>query len=295
MGRVFLAERVDEQQQQFVAVKLMHYELSQSATMLERFQAERQILAKLNHPNIARLLHGGTISDGTPYLVIEYLDGLPLGAYCRAKAVTVEKKLKLFLQICSAVEYAHRNLVVHRDIKPANVLVDRDGVPKLLDFGIAKILEADGRASTTPTTALMTPEYATPEQLRGEPITSATDVYGLGVLLYELLSGTHPFAKQSGKPLEMMRHICEVDPKPPSSIVLSGSHKRKLMGDLDRIVLMAMRKKPERRYPSAAALASDVSAYLHGRPPLICTRGRYSESSPLRILRRSPTRANKQP
>jgi serine/threonine-protein kinase len=266
MGRVFLAERADEQYQQLVAIKLMHADLWHSDTMLERFQAERQILANLNHPNIARLLDGGMASDGTPYLVMEYIDGVPLDEYCCANEPSVEEKLKLFLQICGAVEYAHRNLIVHRDIKPANVLIDREGAPKLVDFGIAKLVEADGRASTKPTAALMTPEFASPEQLRGEPVTTATDVYCLGVLLYDLLSGTHPFAEHSANPVELMRKICEVDPKPPSSIAVNGAAQRELKGDLDRIVLIAMRKEPERRFPSAAALANDVSAYLHGYP-----------------------------
>jgi serine/threonine-protein kinase len=264
MGRVFLAERADDQYQQLVAIKLMHADLWHSDTMLERFQAERQILANLNHANIARLLDGGMTSDGTPYLVMEFIDGVPLDEYCRANDLSVEEKLRLFLQICGAVEYAHRSLIVHRDIKPANVLVDRDGLPKLVDFGIAKLVEADGRVSTKATAPLMTPEYASPEQLRGEPVTTATDVYGLGVLLYDLLSGTHPVAVHHGNPVELIRQICEVDPKPPSSIAVNRAAQRELKGDLDRIVLMAMRKEPERRYPSAAALANDVSAYIHG-------------------------------
>jgi serine/threonine-protein kinase len=266
MGRVFLAERADDQYQQRVAIKLMHADLWHSETMVERFQAERQILANLNHPSIARLLDGGMTSDRTPYLVMEYIDGVPLDEYGRANELSVDEKLKLFLQICGAVEYAHRNLVVHRDIKPANVLVDRDGLPKLVDFGIAKLVEDDGRVSAKPTARLMTPEYASPEQLRGEPVTTATDVHGLGVLLYDLLSGTHPFKEKSGNPVELMRQICEVDPEPPSSRVLDRASQRELKGDLDRIVFTAMRKEPERRYPSAAALASDVDAYLNGYP-----------------------------
>jgi serine/threonine-protein kinase len=266
MGTVFLAERDDDQYKQLAAIKRMHTDLWYSETMLERFQAERQILANLNHPNIARLLDGGMTSDGTPYLVMEYIDGVPLDEYCRANELSVEEKLKLFLQICSAVDYAHRNLIVHRDIKPANVLVDRDGAPKLVDFGIAKLVTADGRASTKATAPLMTPEFASPEQLRGEPVTTTTDVYGLGVLLYDLLSCMHPFTEQASNPVKLMRQICEVDPKPPSSVAVNGAAQRELKGDLDRIVLMAMRREPERRFPSAAALANDVSAYLRGYP-----------------------------
>jgi serine/threonine-protein kinase len=266
MGKVFLAARADEQYQQLVAIKLMHSEFGPSQKMLERFRSERQILANLSHPDIARLLDGGTTSDGTPYLVMEYVEGVPLEEYRRANELSVEKKLQLFLRVCAAVEYAHKNLVVHRDIKPGNVLVTEDGSPKLVDFGIAKLMEGGSGATTQPAARLMTPEYASPEQLRGEPITTATDVYGLGVLLYELLSGMHPFAEQSGSPIEMMRRICEVEPQPPSSMVSDSARRRELRGDLDRIVLMAIRKQPERRYPSATALARDVFAYLNGYP-----------------------------
>src|SRR5215472_1601663 len=189
----------------------MHADLWQSERMLERFRAERQILANLNHPNIARLLDGGMTTEGTPYLVMEYVEGMPLDEYRRANDLSVEKKLQLFLRVCAAAEYAHKSLVVHRDIKPANVLVAEDGTPKLVDFGIAKLLEGDGRTATQPTSRVMTPEYASPEQLRGEPITTATDVYGLGLLLYDLLIGKHPYAEYTGNPAEMMHQICDVD------------------------------------------------------------------------------------
>jgi tetratricopeptide (TPR) repeat protein/predicted Ser/Thr protein kinase len=264
MGRVFLAERADDQYRQLVAVKLMH-ELSQADAMLERFRTERQILADLNHQNIARLLDGGITPEGTPYLVMEYIDGVPLDEYCRANDLPIETKLQLFLRICAAVEYAHKNLVVHRDIKPANVLVGLDGSPTLVDFGIAKLLDSTREATRT-TAGLMTPEYASPEQLRGEPITTATDVYGLGVLLYELLSGAHPFAELTRSPVELVRQISEVDPPPPSSVVVRGARRSNLTDELDRIVLMAMQKQPERRYASATALARDVFAYLNGYP-----------------------------
>src|SRR5215471_4909226 len=186
MGRVFLAERADEQYRQLVAIKLMHSSLWPADAMLERFRTERQILAGLSHPNIARLLDGGMTAEGAPYLVMEYVEGVPIDEYCRANNLSVEQRLELFLRICAAVEYAHKNLVVHRDIKPGNVLVAADGTPKLVDFGIAKLVD-DGDI-TKATARLMTPEYASPEQLRGEPVTTATDVYGLGVLLYDLLS-----------------------------------------------------------------------------------------------------------
>jgi len=264
MASVFLAERADEQYRQLVAIKLMHAQIWQVNAMLERFRTERQILASLNHQNIARLLDGGVTAEGTPYLVMEYVEGVPLDEYCRANNLSVETKLEVFLRICAAVEYAHRNLVVHRDIKPANVIVAADGTPKLVDFGIAKLLE-DGRDATT-TASLLTPEYASPEQLRGEAITTATDVYGLGVLLYELLAGAHPFAERARSPVDMMRQICEADPPPPSSMASRSAGQSELTVELDRIVLMAIQKQPERRYSSATALARDVFAYLNGYP-----------------------------
>jgi len=266
MGRVYLAARADEQYQQLVAIKLMPADLRPNPTIMERFVTERQILANLNHPNIARLLDGGMTPEGTPYLVMEYIDGVPLDEYCRQNNASLDQKLKVFLRICTAVEYAHKNLVVHRDIKPGNVLVGQNGAPKLVDFGIAKLLAGDGGATANTTMRLMTPEYASPEQVRGEPITTATDVYGLGLLLYHLLSCTHPFAEHSENPIEMMRQICEVEPKPPSAVVRGGWDRRELEGDLDRIVLMAIQKEPERRYTSVTALARDIFAYLNGYP-----------------------------
>jgi serine/threonine-protein kinase len=268
MGKVFLAARADDQYQQLVAIKLMRAELWRSDLLMERFRAERQILANLNHRYIARLLDGGMTSDDVPYLVMEFVEGVPLDEYCRANNLTVADKLNLFLRICSAVEYAHKNLVVHRDIKPGNVLVSGDGTPKLVDFGIAKLLEDDARSTSQTTARMMTPEYASPEQLRAGSITTATDVYGLGVLLYHLLAGTYPFAEHTDDPVEMMRHICEMDPQPPSSIVGNWTDREHIKGDLDRVVLMAMRKQPEERYPSATALARDVFAYLNGYPVL---------------------------
>jgi len=270
MGTVYLAARADEQYQQFVAIKLLHGGPWQSETILQRFRAERQILANLTHPNIARLLDGGMTSDGSPYLVMEYINGTPIDKYCWENSLSIEAKLELLQRVCSAVEYAHKNLVVHRDIKPANVLVGEDGTPKLLDFGIAKLLDPDNAAQepamTRAAERLMTPEYASPEQIRGEAITTATDVYGLGVLLYDLLAGRHPFAEENVSPLEMARQICEVDPQPPSAVALRSSDGAFSKADLDHIVLMAMRKEPELRYSSAAELAADISAYLRGYP-----------------------------
>jgi serine/threonine-protein kinase len=241
--------------------------------MLLRFGAERQILANLNHPNIARLLDGG-VYEGVPYLVMEYVDGVAIDEYCRQMRLGTEARLQLFVTVCAAVEYAHKNLVVHRDIKPGNILVTAEGVPKLLDFGIAKLLAPDlaELTQTRTTERMMTPEYASPEQVRGENITTATDVYALGVLLYELLSGKRPFHLDTTSPIEIVRVICEETPLAPSQAAKANPDlappdaQRKVSGDLDNIVLMAMRKEPARRYVSVGQLADDVKAYLGGYP-----------------------------
>jgi len=273
MGRVYLAARADDMYRQQVAIKLMHAGFAQTQRMLLRFGAERQILANLNHPNIARLLDGG-VDGGLPYLVMEYVDGVSIDDYCRKNMLGTEARLRLFCTVCGAVEYAHKNLVVHRDIKPGNILVTADGVPKLLDFGIAKLLAPDGAeaAQTRTTERMMTPEYASPEQVRGDIITTSTDVYALGVLLYELLSGKRPFHLGTASPIEVVRVICEQVPTAPS--VVGKEHPglgppdaaRKLSGDLDNIVLMAMRKEPARRYVSVGQFTEDLTAYLGGYP-----------------------------
>lgn len=273
MGRVYLAARADDMYQQQVAIKLMHAGLAQTRRMLLRFGAERQILANLNHPNISRLLDGG-ICEGTPYLVMEYVDGVSIDEYCRENKLGTETRLQLFGSVCAAVEYAHKNLVVHRDIKPGNILVTADGIPKLLDFGIAKLLAPEGGeiAQTRTTERMMTPEYASPEQVRGDHITTSTDVYALGVLLYELLSGRRPFHLQTTSPIEIARVICEETPTSPSVVAEANPDlappdaSRKLSGDLDNIVLMAMRKEPARRYVSVSQLTEDVRAFLGGYP-----------------------------
>ena len=272
MGTVYLATRADDSYQQEVAIKLMHPGFSSSQGMLLRFSAERQILANLNHPNIARLLDGGMTSDGLPYLVMEYVNGIRIDDYCRQNNLSVDDRLQLFRTVCSAVEYAHKNLVIHRDIKPANILVTAEGVPKLLDFGIAKLLDpqAGSSALTRASERLMTPEYASPEQMRGDQVTTATDVYALGVLLYELLARKRPFEMRTKSPLEIAQIVCEQVPEPPSqAIAASHDHNyaaaaRRLRGDLDNVVLMAMRKEPSRRYTSVGALSHDVQAYLTG-------------------------------
>jgi tetratricopeptide (TPR) repeat protein len=273
MGCVYLAERADAAYRQQVAIKLLHAGFAQTQRMLLRFGAERQILADLNHPNIARLLDGG-IDKGVPYLVMEYVDGLFIDEYYTKYKLSTEARLHLFCTVCSAVEYAHKNLVVHRDIKPGNIMVNAEGVPKLLDFGIAKLLTPDGTEALQTRTVdrVMTPEYASPEQVRGDAITTSTDVYALGVLLYELLSGRKPFHLGTTSPMEVARAICEQTPTAPSLIwrenpgAVPPDAARKLSGDLDNIVLMAMRKEPTRRYVSVGQLADDVQAYLGGYP-----------------------------
>lgn len=275
MGLVYLARRADDQYQRLVAIKLMHAGLGRSTEMLRRFRVERQILANLDHPNIARLLDGGITAAGAPYLVMEYIDGIPIDDYCRRHPFSTAERLQLFRTVCGAVEYAHRNLVVHRDIKPGNVLVTEDGMPKLLDFGIAKLLDPENSnrtfAYTVETQRLMTPEYASPEQVRGEPVTTATDVYALGVVLYELLAGRPPFRLESASPLDVARVICEQEPVRPSTASRSNPaasplQTRELRGDLDNIILKAMRKEPGRRYSSVAQLSEDVRCYLRGYP-----------------------------
>jgi serine/threonine-protein kinase len=274
MGKVYLAARADDLYQKQVAIKTVQGGLGQSRAMLLRFRSERQILANLDHPNIARLLDGGITGDGLPYLVMEYVDGTRVDDYCRINKLGTEARLELFCTVCAAVEYAHKNLVVHRDIKPANILVTAEGVPKLLDFGIAKLLdpESGDLARTRTTERMMTPEYASPEQMRGEQVTTATDVYALGVLLYELLCGKRPFQLDTTSPFEMVKIICEQNPQPPSLVSAANAElaapdaARKLSGDLDNIVLMAMRKEPSRRYVSVAELAKDIKAHLTGYP-----------------------------
>jgi len=274
MGEVYLAARADDLYQQEVAIKVMRSALQQRHAMLLRFSAERQILANLNHPNIARLLDGGITSEGLPYLVMEYVDGIPIDEYCRRNRTPLRARLQLFRSVCAAVEYAHRNLVIHRDIKPANILVTKDGIPKLLDFGIAKLLDpAWGDLRLTKTSdQVMTPEYASPEQVRGEAITTATDVYALGVILYELLAERQPFRTDMQSPFELVQAICHEEPAPPSAAVQKNSPdaepspRQKLDRDLDKIVLMAMRKEPARRYRSVDQFSEDIRHYLEGFP-----------------------------
>ncbi len=274
MGKVYLAARADDLYKKEVAIKTVHGGSQQGGARLARFGSERQILANLEHPNIARLLDGGITGENLSYLVMEYVNGERVDDYCRQNKLGTAQRLQLFCTICAAVEYAHKNLVVHRDLKPANILVTDEGVPKLLDFGIAKLLDPESGENVRTLTSerMMTPDYASPEQVRGEPVTTSTDVYALGVLLYELLAGKRPFQLGTTGAFEMARIICEQEPQPPSVMAAANAEvaapdaARTLHGDLDNIVLMAMRKEPARRYVSVSALASDVRAYLTGYP-----------------------------
>jgi Tol biopolymer transport system component/serine/threonine protein kinase/tetratricopeptide (TPR) repeat protein len=317
MGAVFLAERADGAFEQKVALKIIKSGINSEA-IVQRFVRERQILASLDHPNIARLLDGGTTDDGLPYFIMEYIDGQPLYRYCDGQKLTIRERLRLFTQICSAVQYAHQNLVIHRDIKPGNILVTASGTPKLLDFGIAKILNPDLAAETLEPTSvahrLMTPEYASPEQVRGAPATAASDIYSLGVLLYELLSGHRPYRLRNILPHEMARIICEEEPERPSTAsnrveeipdaIREGtpSHitpelvsrnrgttpealQRELTGDLDNIVMKAMCKDPHQRYASVEELSADIWRHLDGIPIsaqtviMVPGRGRKSDAT----------------
>jgi serine/threonine protein kinase len=252
MGTVHLAARDDGEFHHQVALKLVKRGMD-TDLILRRFRYERQILAELDHPNIARLLDGGTTDDGRPYFVMEYIDGDPIDVYCRKTNLSLIRRLQLFQTVCSAVQYAHQNLIVHRDIKPGNILVTRSGVPKLLDFGIAKLLDPAREQTATGQAATMralTPEYASPEQVRGDPITTASDVYSLGVVLYEILTGRRPYEVDSMQPADIERAVCDTDPVPPSQAITSSGDeaaRRRLRGDLDTIVLMAMKKDPRRR------------------------------------------------
>lgn len=285
MGEVYRAARVDGQYEKQVAVKLVRGGYD-SRMIVERFRHERQILATLDHPNIARLLDGGTSEEGIPYLVMELIEGLPIDQYCEERDLSLSERLHLFEHVCSAVQYAHQRLVIHRDIKPSNILVTAEGVPKLLDFGIAKILDPSGGVEIT-LVRPMTPEYASPEQIRGDPITTASDVYSLGVLLYRLLTGRSPYRVDTRNPTEHARAVSEIEPERPSAAIsrptilsesrtarpIGGSpHSAKLSrilkGDLDNIILKALRKEPDRRYVSADKLQEDIHRHLQGLPVL---------------------------
>ena len=281
MGVVYLASRIDGQFDQRVALKLIKRGMDTEA-IVRRFLAERQILARLQHPNIARLLDGGMTDDGRPYFAMEYIDGIPILQYCNVKRLGVEARLDLFEHVCRAVQYAHRNLIIHRDLKPSNILVTQDGQIKLLDFGIARVLEEQDEAQRTMLTEagmrVLTPEYAAPEQVSGSAITTQTDIYSLGVVLYELLTGLRPLKLTSHKPAEVETIVRDSRPVKPSSRVLKNENieethgfprekiARRLRGDLDTICLKALQKEPERRFSSVDELSSDLDRFRRGLP-----------------------------
>ncbi|MCU0254926.1 MAG: serine/threonine-protein kinase [Acidobacteria bacterium] len=284
MGQVFLAERADGQFEQRVAVKLLGVGLDDPASVT-RFRVEREILARLAHPNIARLVDGGVTGQGLPYLVMEYVRGVPVTEYCDRERLPIPERLLLFQRICQVVQYAHQNLVVHRDLKPSNILVDELGEPKLLDFGIAKLLEPSGGADVEATRTamrLMTPAFASPEQVRGEPVSTATDVYALGLLLHEILTGRRAQPIDDLSPADLQRRVCETAPERVGTAAVAGPDapqraaqrggvsperlRRLLEGDLETILSKSLQKEPQRRYGSAAALAEDVGRHLKGLP-----------------------------
>jgi serine/threonine protein kinase/tetratricopeptide (TPR) repeat protein len=269
MGVVWLAERIDGLITRPVALKLPHGAWKR-AGLAERMTRERAILATLTHPNVAHLYDAGLASDGQPYLAIEYVEGRPIDTYCDKQSLDVQARLRLFAQVTDAVAYAHGKLIVHRDLKPANILVSADGHVRLLDFGIAKLLE-DGETHDTQVTELggrvLTPDYASPEQLRGEPLTIASDVYSLGVVLYALLCGQSPYKTSRNSRGALEAAILQTDPPAPSSVV-PNTRRRELQGDLDTIVLKALKKVPEERYATVHALAEDIARFLEGRPVL---------------------------
>jgi len=296
MAAVYLASRADEQYRKQVAIKILRPGLD-SSELLSRFRSERQTLAGLDHPNIVKLLDGGSTDEGLPYLVMDYVEGVPIDEHCDSRRLSIEERLRLFCKVCAAVECAHRNMVVHRDLKPGNIFVTADGTPKLLDFGISKVLNPDPSSQTllvTQTnTRRMTPAYASPEQVRGESVTASTDIYSLGVVLYELLTGHRPYKLKEHTPAEMERAIREDEPEKPSTAVdrvevqtssdgtsvtktaeaVSRTRegqpeklRRCLKGDLDTIVLTALQKEPQRRYPSVAELSQDIERHLEHQP-----------------------------
>jgi len=318
MGAVYLAVRADQEYQKQVAIKILKRGMDTEA-IIRRFRNERQILAALDHPNIAKLLDGGTTEDGLPYFVMDHVQGLPINIYCDTHKLSIAERLKLFRTVCSAVHYAHEHHVVHRDLKPGNILVTAQGVPKLLDFGIAKVLNPEPPFETVESTATglrpMTPNYASPEQVRGGTITPSSDVYSLGVLLYELLTGHHPYRIKNLTPQEIERIICEEEPEKPSAAIsgieeapgaggttritltpesVSATRdgqpeklRRHLAGDVDNILLTALRKEPERRYASVEQFSDDIRRHLEGQPVIARKDASWYRSA--KFIRRNKT------
>ncbi len=299
MGAVYLAKRVDEQFHKLVAIKIVKPTFW-NTVVFQQFRKERHILAGLEHPNIARVLDGGTTSEGLPFLVMEYIEGTSIDTFCNQHKLSIRERLQLFLKICAAVQSAHQKLVVHRDLKPGNILVTAEGEPKLLDFGIAKLLDPNAwdvsLEQTQTGLRMMTPRYASPEQIRGEAVTTATDVYSLGIVLFELLTGLHPYLRTQSNRIEIEQAICDTDPHRPSTAInwlntrerqdsttdsitpqelvsqrSESSPKRlrqRLEGDLDTILLKALQKNPAQRYSSVEQFAEDIRRHLDGLPVL---------------------------
>jgi hypothetical protein len=268
MGSVYKAQRADEEVPVAVAIKLVRPGMD-TEFLLSRFRRERQALARLSHPNIARLLDGGTTESGIPYIVMEYINGAWITEHCRALSLPVRERVRLFLPVCSAVDYAHRNFVIHRDLKPGNILIDTTGAPKLLDFGLCKLLHTETPAveeSQTRGWRLLTPDYASPEQVLGEAISPSSDVYSLAVVLYELLAERPAHRVEKYTPVGIEEAICRREIALPSVAAVHDGLSRQLKGDLDNILMRALQKDPSRRYESAAAFAQDLERYLHDLP-----------------------------
>ena len=273
MGAVYLATRADGKFSQRVAVKMLKRELN-TEKIRRNFKREKEILATLAHPNIAALLDAGTTDDAVPYLVMEYVEGEPIDKFCRENALTLNERLKLFNKVCEAVAFAHRNLIVHRDLKPSNILITRDGEPKLLDFGISKLLDANSEDEHTITNlGAMTPQYASPEQIKGASVTTATDIYSLGVILFKILTGNFPYNFENKTNGNLLKEITDSEPTVPSQTVRADKNKEikiisplQLKGDLDNIILKSLSKEPERRYQTVEQFSADIWRFVDGLP-----------------------------
>ena len=267
MGAVYLARRADGKFEQTVAIKMLRREFN-TERLRRTFEREKDILAALSHSNIARLLDAGSTTEGIPYLVMEYVKGEPLDEFCRRRQLSLDERLRLFTKVCEAVAYAHRNLIVHRDLKPSNILVSEDGEPKLLDFGISKLLGTDGADGVGGVTQLgaLTPHYASPEQVRGETVTTASDVYSLGVVLFKVLTDRLPYRSTEKTNGDLQRAITESAPPLPSASAQTADMTSRLKGDLDNIVLKSLSKEPERRYHTVDQFAADLRRFAEGQP-----------------------------
>ncbi len=271
MGAVYLAKRVDEKFEQKVAIKMLRREFN-TEKIRRRFRQERKMQAALVHPNIASLIDAGTTDDGVPYLVMEYVEGVRIDKFCSENKLNLNERLKLFNKVCEAVSFAHRNLIIHRDIKPSNIIVTNVGEPKLLDFGISKLIDnGDETTKTITKLGAMTPEYASPEQIKGESVTTATDIYSLGVVLFKVLTGTMPFDTENKSDAKIFSEITNSKPKKPSEATLNNpkskiQNPKSLKGDLDNIILKSLRKEPERRYRSVEQFAADIRRFMDGLP-----------------------------